>query len=436
MAALDAAADVDVVSTLEAEAARLASELAAQAEQRRAGRPSGRSWRAQPALEAEAASLRAALVDAAGARMCRTRPSPGSAPVPSWWPAPRPGAAGHGRLGTRVWRSSSGRRRGRAGRPPDQGGRRARKATASWRPSWPPRGGAGAAARAAETSQASADEAEEGRFRTAARAEALERAVGGPAGRRWARAAAPRRRRRGLAGRPGRDRRRAGTPRSRLPPARASPPSWSTARRSAQAALATLRGAGVTGAVLAPRHAGARGRRDDGGLAAAGQQRRARARPRPGAPGRDGGRVGARHAGRPRRRVDGWEEAIDLSLARDDLVVATPEGDRFAATWVAGAPGTGVVTTAAVEEARRKAERSRRRRRAGAGEPDRGRDRAGLLPGMPVPRPSGPSTGTARPARPGGPTRSRAAEEQRRLTGELDEARAAVTEAAARGCPR
>ena len=55
-------------------------------------------------------------------------------------------------------------------------------------------------------------------------------------------------------------------------------------------------------------------------------------------------------------RVDGWEEAIDLSLARDDLVVVTPEGDRFAATGWRVRTGTGVVTKAAVEEARRKAD--------------------------------------------------------------------------------
>ena len=50
-------------------------------------------------------------------------------------------------------------------------------------------------------------------------------------------------------------------------------------------------------------------------------------------------------------RVDGWEEAIDLSLARDDLVVVTPEGDRFAATGWRVRSATSVVTAAAVEEA-------------------------------------------------------------------------------------
>ncbi len=55
-------------------------------------------------------------------------------------------------------------------------------------------------------------------------------------------------------------------------------------------------------------------------------------------------------------RVDGWEEAIDLSLARDDLVVVTPEGDRFAATGWRVRNAAGVVTKAAVEEAHRRAE--------------------------------------------------------------------------------
>src|SRR6202000_2805628 len=66
-------------------------------------------------------------------------------------------------------------------------------------------------------------------------------------------------------------------------------------------------------------------------------------------------------------RVDGWEEAIDLSLARDDLVVVTPEGDRFAATGWRVRSATSVVTAASVEEARRRAEDA-----AGAAEMGRG----------------------------------------------------------------
>jgi len=54
-------------------------------------------------------------------------------------------------------------------------------------------------------------------------------------------------------------------------------------------------------------------------------------------------------------RVDGWEEAIDLSLERDDLIVVTPEGDRFAATGWRVRSSTSVVTAAAVEDAQRRA---------------------------------------------------------------------------------
>jgi chromosome segregation protein len=54
-------------------------------------------------------------------------------------------------------------------------------------------------------------------------------------------------------------------------------------------------------------------------------------------------------------RVDGWEEAIDLSLAHDDLVVVTPDGDRFAATGWRVRSGAAVVTAAAVDEAGQRA---------------------------------------------------------------------------------
>jgi len=52
----------------------------------------------------------------------------------------------------------------------------------------------------------------------------------------------------------------------------------------------------------------------------------------------------------------GWSEAIDLALARPDLVVVTREGDRFSPTgWRVRAAG-GVVTAALVEEARSRAD--------------------------------------------------------------------------------
>jgi chromosome segregation protein len=52
----------------------------------------------------------------------------------------------------------------------------------------------------------------------------------------------------------------------------------------------------------------------------------------------------------------GWSEAIDLALSRPDLVVVTRDGDRFSSTgWRVRAAG-GVVTAAVVEEARARAE--------------------------------------------------------------------------------
>jgi chromosome segregation protein len=55
-------------------------------------------------------------------------------------------------------------------------------------------------------------------------------------------------------------------------------------------------------------------------------------------------------------RVDGWDEAIDLSLERDDLVVVTPEGDRFAASGWRVRSQSNVVTAAVVEEAQQRAD--------------------------------------------------------------------------------
>jgi chromosome segregation protein len=54
-------------------------------------------------------------------------------------------------------------------------------------------------------------------------------------------------------------------------------------------------------------------------------------------------------------RVEGWEQALDLALDRPDLVVVTTGGDRFAESGWRISPSTGVVTAAAVEEAQRHA---------------------------------------------------------------------------------
>ncbi len=218
------------------------------------------------------------------------------------------------------------------------------------------------AARAAEAAQAAADAATDARHRSEARAEALERALSelqGAGGRELLRHVD------GVVG--------------SLVDLVEIDAGWEAAfeaaagagvaavvvdgRRSAQAALATLRERGVTGAVLAPRQGvgvggagGAGGVGDTGvgslppGTSAQPVRRHVRAR--------QGGEVAESVldalVGRA-VRVDGWEEAIDLSLARDDLVVVTAEGDRFARTGWRVRSSAGVVTKAAVEEAQRRA---------------------------------------------------------------------------------
>ncbi len=54
-------------------------------------------------------------------------------------------------------------------------------------------------------------------------------------------------------------------------------------------------------------------------------------------------------------RVEGWEAALDLALERPDLVVVTADGDRFSASGWRVRSSSGIVTAAAVEEAERRA---------------------------------------------------------------------------------
>jgi len=54
-------------------------------------------------------------------------------------------------------------------------------------------------------------------------------------------------------------------------------------------------------------------------------------------------------------RVSGWEKAVDLALDRTDLVVVTGHGDRLAASGWRVRSAKGVVTASAVEEAQRRA---------------------------------------------------------------------------------
>jgi len=432
VAALDAAADVDVVSTLEAEGARLASELAAaEADQTAGGAPERAELEAaQAALDEEEAALRerwSAVLgedapDEAIARVrgrkelvarAATREQQDMDALGTRVVALEQRAAGAAVRADLLTKAADELEQATAGLEAELAARSAELEVA---------------ARAAETSQASADEAEEGRFRTAARAEALERALSdlqGAGGRELLRHVD------GVVG--------------SLVDLVEIDDGWDAAfeaaagagvaavvvdgRRSAQAALATLRERGVTGAVLAPRHAGGTGAAaataDSLPPGSSAEPVRAHVRARQG--GTVAESVLDTLVGRA-VRVDGWEEAIDLSLARDDLVVVTPEGDRFAATGWRVRSGTGVVTAAAVEEARRKADEAAAaaelaranltesrivlaRARDARAAAERAVDRHG----------SACETGRA--------DTERAAEEQRRLTGELEEARAAVTDA-------
>ncbi|HEV2994209.1 MAG TPA: AAA family ATPase, partial [Acidimicrobiia bacterium] len=440
LAALDAAADVDVVSTLEAEAARLSGELQnAEAEDTAGGAPERAEIAAAlAALDADDAALRERWADVLGGE-----------------PDPEQAMAR-----TQARREAITRAAAREQQDLDGLGERVasfeqRQAGAAVRADLLVReseelDGATAAldaalaatteelqkaARAAEAAQATADEATDARHRSQARAEALERALAelqGAGGRELLREVD------GVVG--------------SLVDLVEIDDGWEAAfeaaagagvaavvvdgRRSAQAALTTLRERGVTGAVLAPRQNGGA----NGSATGASASTAATAGLPPGTSAQSvRAHVRARHGGAIAEsvldtlvgravRVDGWEEAIDLSLAREDLVVVTPEGDRFAATGWRVRNAAGVVTKAAVEEAQRRAEEaaaaselakaalteariaSSRARDARAAA-ERAADRHG-------------AAFEAKRAEV-----ERAAEEQARLAAELDDARAAVFEA-------
>jgi chromosome segregation protein len=433
-AALDANADVDVVSTLEAEAARLASELAVAEAEAAAGFAPERAElsAAVGILDEEAAALRErwsavlggdATPDQAMARVrARTELAARSAgrerqdleALGSRVGALEQRIAGAAVRADLLEKSAAELDQATAGLGADLATRSAELE---------------ATAHGAETAQVAADEAEEARHRTAARAEALERALSdlqGAGGRELLREVD------GVVG--------------SLVDLVEIDEGWDAAfeaaagagvaavvvdgRRSAQAALSTLRERGVTGAVLAPRPPGAAfaaAATADDALPPGTSAERVR------------GHVRARHGGVVAEsvldslvgravRVDGWEEAIDLSLLRDDLVVVTPEGDRFAATGWRVRSGTGVVTAAAVEEARRRAEEAAATAELARVQLTearialaRARD-ARVAAERAVDR-------HASACEAGRVERERSAEEQRRLGGELEEARAAVAAA-------
>jgi chromosome segregation protein len=134
-------------------------------------------------------------------------------------------------------------------------------------------------------------------------------------------------------------------------------------RAAAREALSRLHTQGATGALLAARGGGPGGVVQDGsGLPPGTEPVRPHVRLRSALGGGDG--IGASSGvsgvldvlvGRA-VRVAGWEQAIDLALDRPDLVVVTGEGDRFADSGWRVRSAKGVVTAAAVEEARHRAE--------------------------------------------------------------------------------
>jgi len=130
----------------------------------------------------------------------------------------------------------------------------------------------------------------------------------------------------------------------------------------ARAALSRLRQGGATGAVLALTGAAGVRRAELAGPATpeGTESVRDHVRPRSGGrgfPGLDAVLDTLLHGSCCARR--GWSEAIDLALARPDLVVVTRDGDRFSPTGWRVRAGGGVVTAVVVDEARERAEVAR-----------------------------------------------------------------------------
>jgi chromosome segregation protein len=365
IAALDAAADVDVVSTLEAEAAHLTAEIARAADETAADPVQAELETEAGVLDTEEAALRERWADVLGDDLpedamakVRARTEPLARAVAR---EQQDMTALDARLATLEQRHAAA-----AVKADLLDNESAALATTTARLEADVEAGrvalAGATERV-ETAQRSADEGDQARHRSAARAEALERAL------------------RDLQGAGGRELLRGvdGVVGSLLDLVEIDE-GWEAAfeaaagagvaavvvdgRQSAHQALATLRERGVTGAVLAPRTNGANGANGANGSPFAPS-------PHLDLPAGSGAQSLRRHV-RARHgeavaesvldalighavRVDGWEEAIDLSLERSDLIVVTPEGDRFAATGWRVRSSTSVVTAAAVEDAQQRA---------------------------------------------------------------------------------
>ncbi len=182
----------------------------------------------------------------------------------------------------------------------------------------------------------------------------------------------------------------------------------------ARAALSRLRQGGATGAVLALTESAASRRVELAGPATpeGTESIRGHVRTRSGGrdhPGLDTVLDTLLHGSCCARR--GWSEAIDLALSRPDLVVVTRDGDRFSPTGWRVRAGGGVVTAAVVDEARQRSEVARHEAATAAEErtaaraevestPRVGRrGRAGRRPqrGRPAGRPGRSPAGLGRP---------------------------------------
>jgi len=351
-ASLDAAADMDVVSSLEAEGARLAGELAdvqasagALSVERRdvetkeaALAEAERAHRAAWGDGAEVAELEE-LLAAATARQELLARSVAQAERIRASAAQRIAVLGERAAALEATDAGLEERRRELVAQGDRRGRELAEAQAQAQR---------AATRAAEA-EALSQRTEEQRHRSAARAEALTRALQelqGSAGRHLLA---------GIAGVVG-----------SLSELVDIDPGWEAAfeaaagasiaavvvdgRAAAREALDRLRRGGATGALLAAATDGAANRwtPEPGALPAGAAPVRPHVRARPGAGGVDtvlDQMIGAAV------RAEGWEAAIDLALERPDLVVVTAEGDRFARSgWHVSSPD-GVVSGAAVERA-------------------------------------------------------------------------------------
>ncbi len=169
----------------------------------------------------------------------------------------------------------------------------------------------------------------------------------------------------------------------------------------ARAALSRLRQGGATGAVLALTGAAGSRRVELAGPATpeGTESVRDHVRPRSGGrefPGLDAVLDTLLHGSCCARR--GWSEAIDLALARPDLVVVTRDGDRFSPTGWRVRAGGGVVTAVVVDEARERAEVARHESARAAEERTAARAEVEST-ARPRPKRSGPTTATRSPTR-------------------------------------